>query len=169
MDTEDREIILLFGNGANPNPRDEQGRTPLHDLAMGKGVVGPITREYVDATANMIDIFFKNGAKFDIKDNNDKTPLDLALEHAPDLLTKVFIKYTLLQNPSLVKPNFPDIKFELSFFWDTCKKEISQQLKTNLQPSTSSAAFFQTPTPSNSPTYVEEKEVEQPTKKPRLN
>lgn len=53
-----KKIILPFRNDADPSPRDAQGRTSLHDFALGKGVVGAMTLEYINATERYAQNFF---------------------------------------------------------------------------------------------------------------
>lgn len=162
---ESKLIILPFENIANPH-RDEQGRTPLHDFALGKGVVGAMTLEYINAAEDMLKTFFANKAKFDIQDNDGKTPLDLALEGNSVLLKKLFITYSLLANPELAKPS--SLAADLSAYWDECIRV--QQLKTDSQQSTSSssAAFFKAPASANAASY-DAKEKDDAHKRPRLN
>ncbi|WP_339051489.1 hypothetical protein [Rickettsiella endosymbiont of Xylota segnis] len=155
MDNDDRKIIIL---SENSNPQDEHGRTPLHDFAVGKGALDPMPLEYINATKDMIDILVKMGGRFDIKDNDGKSALDLALDHAPDVLVKIFIDYSLRENPNLAKPS--SLAADLSGYWDTCKL-ASKQLNAQASTSNSSPAFFKAATPANASTYKEENEKQQ--------
>jgi ankyrin repeat protein len=155
MDNDDRKIIIL---SENSNPQDEHGRTPLHDFAVGKGAPDPMPLEYINATKDMIDILVKMGGRFDIKDNDGKSALDLALDHTPDVLVKIFIDYSLRENPNLAKPS--SLAADLSGYWDTCKL-ASKQLNSQASTSNSSPAFFKAATPANAPTYKEEDEMQQ--------
>ncbi|WP_342228296.1 hypothetical protein [Rickettsiella endosymbiont of Rhagonycha lignosa] len=160
MDNKDTKIILF---PENSNSQDALGRTPLHDFAMGKGVIGPMTSDYAAAaivTINFLEQLEQNGARFDIKDIYGKTPLDYALMYPiHPLLAKEYIRLSLKQNPNLAQPAILDEpeKKELLECWKNCQKEVSAPLETNLPEnvSGSSAGFFPTSTSSNSDTYVE--------------
>lgn len=151
MNNEFPKIIIL---SENSNPQDELGRTPLHDFAMGKGTDGFMTIEHANAAIDTINILVKMGGRFDIKDKDGNTPLDLALKHPiHESLKKEFIKLSLEQIPNLPQPAILDEaeNKELLAHWKKFQKEDSAPLKTN-----SSAAFFQPATSSNSATYVED-------------
>ena len=159
MDNEDRKIILLFGDDANCNPQDELGRTPLHDLAIKQGELPEFDAELASGAEQMINIFLNPGAgiKFGIldKDKEGNTALDLALKVNPDSVKsvkKVFIKNSLSADPKLAKPS--SLTSDLSAYWDECAREL-QSINSQTSTSSNSAAFFQTPTSSNSSTYDE--------------
>jgi ankyrin repeat protein len=74
-DTSDRVGImqLLLDHGANPNARDNDGRTPLHHSSRwNEGGHGT-----VEGTCLLLEY----GAIIDSEDNEGRTPLQLALEH----------------------------------------------------------------------------------------
>ena len=61
-----RGVATLLELGANPNPQDEEGNTPMHRLAQrGTG------REFAR-------LLLKHGADLSIKNVKGETPLDLA-------------------------------------------------------------------------------------------
>ena len=60
---------LLIEHGAEINPRDRDGKTPLH---------GTVYHNYVDIARTLI----KHGADIHLKDNDGSTPLALAAEWA---------------------------------------------------------------------------------------
>jgi hypothetical protein len=57
---ENGKIILL---SKNINPLDALGRTPLQ-VALGKGIDGPMTTAHAIGTIEMINILEKMGARF---------------------------------------------------------------------------------------------------------
>jgi uncharacterized protein len=68
---------LLLDHSANPNARDDDGCTPLHNSSWcQKGDLDP-TWGSVESTR----LLLKYGAIIDSKDNEGRTPLQLALEH----------------------------------------------------------------------------------------
>ncbi len=61
-----KRVQLLLGHGADPNIKDAEGRTALH-LVSARGVGAETIRALVEA-----------GALVDARDDQDRTPLDLA-------------------------------------------------------------------------------------------
>lgn len=153
MDNDDRKIILLFGNDASCNPQDERGRTPFHDLALTQGESPKADEEFACGAKQMIEVLnSSNKIEFSIldKDKEGNTAIDLALKINPEVeaVKKIFIKFSLIADPKLVKPF--DLTPSLSAFWD------DELIQTNTSNKTSNtAAFFQTPS-SNSATYDEQ-------------
>jgi ankyrin repeat protein len=63
----------LLARGANPNVRDEELRTPLHQAVLG-GSVG------------LVGLLIESGANVNAKDNHGFTPLHFAAqEHEPEI------------------------------------------------------------------------------------
>jgi ankyrin repeat protein len=61
-------IFLLLQKGANPNAKDWHGRTPLHFSVLNKPNI------------DRISTLLANGAKLNIGDNDNKTPVDYVAE-----------------------------------------------------------------------------------------
>ena len=69
---------LLLDKGANPNARDKNDSTPLHHSSWWKRAKNyPATQGTVEGTR----LLLKHGALVDVKDNEGRTPMQLALEH----------------------------------------------------------------------------------------
>lgn len=69
---------LLLDKGANPNARDKNDSTPLHHSSWWKRAKNyPATQGTVEGTR----LLLKHGALVDAKDNEGRTPMQLALEH----------------------------------------------------------------------------------------
>jgi ankyrin repeat protein len=68
---------LLLDRRANPNPRDNNGSTPLHHSSWWKEGGCVATWESVEGTR----LLLKYGAIIDNEDNEGGTPLQLVLEH----------------------------------------------------------------------------------------
>jgi ankyrin repeat protein len=70
---------LLLDHGANPNARNTNGSTPLHQSSWSEYLAW-----YYDATHGTVEVtrlLLKYGAIIDSEDNEGRTPLQLALEH----------------------------------------------------------------------------------------
>ena len=59
-------VLCLLENGANPNIADDKGRTPMHIIAQ-KGV-----------GKNQMQLLIEHGGDINVRDADDKTPLDYA-------------------------------------------------------------------------------------------
>jgi ankyrin repeat protein len=68
---------LLLDHGADPNARDDDGSTPLHQSSWWKEGNYAETHGTVEGTR----LLLKYGAIIDAEDNEGRTPLQLALEH----------------------------------------------------------------------------------------
>ena len=60
-------VKLFLSYGVDINKPDSSGQTALH-LAVSKGMV------------RMVKLLIENGSRYDIKDENGRTPMDLAKE-----------------------------------------------------------------------------------------
>lgn len=67
----------LLSNGCDANIQKGDGTTPLHICVSQSSI------ENLQTTMKLIELLVHRGATFDMKDNNGKTPLDIALEQ-PD-------------------------------------------------------------------------------------
>lgn len=97
-------ITLLFERQADANAVDQDGRTTLH-LLVAKWQ--DTLCSFAEKFDQIAELFFENGAQYTLRDKNQKTPLDVLLEnpnHSP-LVVKVLIKFMLLAQPSLPKPD----------------------------------------------------------------
>jgi ankyrin repeat protein len=67
------KVRELLGRGANPNVRDEDQRTPLHQAVLGNSV-------------GLLGLLIEAGADLDAKDGDGYTPLHFAVqEHLPEM------------------------------------------------------------------------------------
>jgi len=71
---------LLIKNRANVNIVDNEGRTPLHIIALGNNLT-------------IAEILLKAGAKINIKNNYGRTPLDYAVISNNDEIKELFGRY----------------------------------------------------------------------------
>jgi ankyrin repeat protein len=118
-------IKLLFEQKVDANAIDNNGRTALHDFAAKyQGMPLFFLNEYED----IAELFFNNDAKFNSKDNEDKTPLDLALQNAnPDtFFIKTIIKFMLLEQPNLTQPSSIASHERLPEYWNIFKNNITK-------------------------------------------
>ncbi|KDQ10446.1 hypothetical protein BOTBODRAFT_491533 [Botryobasidium botryosum FD-172 SS1] len=76
-------IRWLLGRGANPNIRDDQGRTPLHYS------VDLITRPEGEETLSAL---IEKGAHIDATDSDEKTPLQLAVAKSSCRAVQSFLR-----------------------------------------------------------------------------
>ncbi|KAF8476645.1 ankyrin repeat-containing domain protein [Russula ochroleuca] len=71
---------VLLDRGANPNARDNNNSTPLHQSSWC--TIGPyVSRQ---GTVEGTRLLLKHGAIIDAEDNMGRTPLQLAVEHGRD-------------------------------------------------------------------------------------
>ena len=70
-------LQLLLDHGANPNARNDDGSTPLHNCSWWKNGHPVQFWGSVEGTR----LLLKHGAILDAEDNEGRTPLQLALEH----------------------------------------------------------------------------------------
>ena len=71
---------VLLDHGANPNARDDDDATPLHNSSWWKKPAH-VTRR---GTVEGVCLLLKHGAIIDAEDNQGRTPLQLALEYGRD-------------------------------------------------------------------------------------
>jgi ankyrin repeat protein len=67
---------VLLDHGADPNARDNDYSTPLHNSSWWQGVFGPRV-----GTVEGTRLLLKYGAIIDAEDYEGRTPLQLALEY----------------------------------------------------------------------------------------
>jgi ankyrin repeat protein len=119
-------INLLFEQKADANSVDNNGRTALHDFA-----AAPHIHKYLffdNPIQAIAEIFFKNFAQFNIKDNENKTPLDWALQHSDPntFVIKPLIKFMLLEQPNQTQPSSIDSHERASEYWNIYKNNIAK-------------------------------------------
>ena len=114
-------ITLFFEQKDDANALDNHGKTALHDLAE-KYEMPPLLNSF----ETIAELFFKNGAQFNIQDTHGNIPLDLALQRSnPDsIVVKALIKFLLLELPHLAQPNSIKNARHLSGYWSICKNNI---------------------------------------------
>jgi ankyrin repeat protein len=78
---------LLLDHGANPNARDNNGSTPLHDSSWSSSSDSSEWRSEIHGTVEDTRLLLKYGAIIDSEDNEGRTPLQLALEHNRQYMT----------------------------------------------------------------------------------
>ncbi len=117
ISTENSELIeALLEKGAKVDSRDGEGKTPF-DLTIGlgkaalfkifleKGNVADINQKYPDLqeatllhiavmedNSDLLKLLLEKGAQVNVKDKEDKTPIDLAAEKGKTALLKVFLE-----------------------------------------------------------------------------
>ncbi|WP_342220717.1 hypothetical protein [Rickettsiella endosymbiont of Miltochrista miniata] len=116
-------LKLLFEQKLDTNAIDSFGRTALHDFAETWD-----TSWFFLSFDPIAELFFKHGAQFSIKDNEGKTPLDLALqrENADNFLIKNILKFMLLEQPNLTQPSSIDSHERLPEYWNIYKNNIAK-------------------------------------------
>jgi ankyrin repeat protein len=88
-----RIVSLLIKNNAYLSPRDNNGNTPLHILAMGSLFKAPFKK----SSFAMAEYMIVNGAKRDIRNKAGKTAYDIAKENNRVLLYPVLNPQGLAQ------------------------------------------------------------------------
>lgn len=97
----DQFFKLLTDLKLDINGRDEEGRTPLHNLVC-----------HTDDLAQFVDIFLKHGAELNAVDEDGNTPLHLAIEqnnlHMACRLINRWADQTILNNDGMKAADFID-------------------------------------------------------------
>jgi ankyrin repeat protein len=71
---------VLLDHGANPNARDDDDATPLHNSSWWEKTYHVPRRGTVEG----VRLLIKHGAIIDAEDNQGRTPLQLALDYGRD-------------------------------------------------------------------------------------
>ena len=118
-------IKLLFAQKIDANAVDNNGRTALHDFAEK---FEDIPWFFLNSFVKLAEVFFKNGAKFNIQNTDGNIPLDLLLGRSDPnpIVIKVLIQFMLLEQPELNKPNSIDSHDSASNYWKIYKNNIAE-------------------------------------------